>query len=94
MISHVNHVQLCATIWTVAQQALCPWDYPSQNTGMCCRDFLQGIFLTQGWKLSLLNSCICRQIQQPIALFLPEEFHGQRSLVGYSPLGRKTVVHN
>ena len=26
---------------------------------------------------------------QPIPLFLPGEFHGQRSLVGYSPWGRK-----
>ena len=25
----------------------------------------------------------------PIPLFLPGEFHGQRSLVGYSPWGRK-----
>ena len=26
---------------------------------------------------------------QPIPVFLPEESHGQRSLVGYSPSGRK-----
>ena len=25
----------------------------------------------------------------PTPVFLPGEFHGQRSLVGYSPLGRK-----
>ena len=27
--------------------------------------------------------------QQPIPVFLPGESHGQRSLVGYSPWGRK-----
>ena len=26
---------------------------------------------------------------QPIPVFLPGEFHGQRSLEGYSPWGRK-----
>ena len=25
----------------------------------------------------------------PLVLFLPEKFHGQRSLVGYSPWGHK-----
>ena len=27
----------------------------------------------------------CRRTWQPNPVFLPEEFHGQRSLVGYSP---------
>ena len=27
----------------------------------------------------------------PTPVFLPEEFHGQRSLVGYSPLGCKEL---
>ena len=26
---------------------------------------------------------------QPILVFLPEKFHGQRSLLGYSPWGRR-----
>ena len=26
---------------------------------------------------------------QPIRVFLPEKFHGQRSLLGYSPKGQK-----
>ena len=33
---------------------LCPWDSPGKNTGVGCRDLLQGIFPTQGWKLGLL----------------------------------------
>ena len=31
---------------------------------------------------------------QPNPVFLPEKFHGQRSLVGYSPWGHKRVRHN
>ena len=29
---------------------------------------------------------------QPTPVFLPEKFHGQRSLAGYSPWGRKESV--
>ena len=31
---------------------------------------------------------------QPTPVFLPREFHGQKSLAGYSPWGRKRVGHN
>ena len=34
-------------------------DFPGKNTGEGCHSLLQGIFLTQGSKLGLLN---CRQI--------------------------------
>ena len=44
----VSHVQLFETPWTVAHQALCPWNPPGKNTGVGCHDLLQGIFLTQG----------------------------------------------
>ena len=30
-----------------------------------------------------------RRAWQPTPVFLPREFHGQRSLAGYSPLGPK-----
>ena len=30
----------------------------------------------------------------PTPVFLPGESHGQRSLMGYSPWGRKRVRHN
>ena len=35
---------------------LCPWDFPSKNTGVGCHFLLQGIFLTQGlnWHLPVL----------------------------------------
>ena len=32
-----------------------------------------------------------RRAWQPTAMFLPEESHGQRSLVAYSPCGRKEL---
>ena len=32
-----------------------PWNFPGQNTGVGCHFILQGIFLTQGWKLHLLH---------------------------------------
>jgi len=31
---------------------------------------------------------------QATAVFLPEEFHGQRNLAGYGPWGPKRVRHN
>ena len=36
----------------------------------------------------------CRRDWRPTPGFLPGESHGQRSLVGYSPWGRKTVRHD
>ena len=34
--------------WTVAYQALPPWDFPGKSTGVGCHFLLQGIFPTQG----------------------------------------------
>ena len=34
---------------------LCSWDFPGQNTGAGCHSLLQGIFLTQGSNLGLLD---------------------------------------
>ena len=35
-----------------------------------------------------------RRAWQPTLVLLPGEFHGQRSLVGYSPWGGKRIRHN
>ena len=35
-----------------------------------------------------------RKVQQPTPVSLPGESHGQRSLLDYSPYGRKRVGHN
>ena len=52
MISRFSRVQLFATLWTVAHQALL-WDSLGKNTGVGYHGLLQGIFLTQG-----LNPCL------------------------------------
>ena len=41
---------------------LCPWDSPSNNTGVDCNFLLQGIFLTWGLNRVSYGSCIGRQI--------------------------------
>ena len=55
----LGHVQLFVTLWTIAHLASHPWNSPGKNTGVGCHFILQGIFLTQGLNLGLLN---CRQI--------------------------------
>ena len=45
---------------------LCPWNFPSRNTGMGCHFLLQGIFPTQGSNPRLLNLLHCRQILSPL----------------------------
>ena len=34
---------------------LCPWNFPSKNTGAGCHFLLKGIILTQGWNPGLLS---------------------------------------
>ena len=41
------------------------------------------------WVHSLDQEDLWRRAWQPTSVFLPGEFHGQRSLVCYSPWGRK-----
>ena len=43
------------TAWTVAYQAVSPWDSPGKNTGVGCHFLLQGVFLTQGSNPCLLH---------------------------------------
>ena len=54
----LSRVRLFAILWTVAYQALCPWDFPGKSTGVGCHFRLQGIFLTQGLNPGLPH---CRQ---------------------------------
>ena len=42
-------------------------------------------FPSQSWEDTL------EELMQPTPIFLPEESHGQRSLAGYSPWGRKEL---
>ena len=43
------------------------------------------------WNVGDLGKIPWRRKWQPTPIFLPGEFHGQRSLAGYSPLGRKLL---
>ena len=46
------------SLWPQGLQSarlLCPWVYPSKNTGVGCHFLLQGISLTQGWNPRLLH---------------------------------------
>ena len=49
---------------------LCPWDSPGKNTGVGCRDLLQGIFLTQG-----SNLCLLRWLAGSLPLVQPGKPH-------------------
>ena len=68
--------QLFATLWTVARQASCPWDFPGKNTGEGCRTLFQGIFLTQGFEpTSLMSPAL-------IALFFTTSATWEAPLIG------------
>ena len=63
MLSHFRHVWLFVTLWTVQPvRLLCPWDSPGEDTEVGCHALLQGVFLTQGSNLRLLNLLHRRQI--------------------------------
>ena len=58
----LNHVQLFATPWTVAQQAPLSMGSSRQNTGEACHFLLQRIFLTQVSNYVSFISCVGRLI--------------------------------
>ena len=54
----LSRIQLYATPWTVAHEALLSTEFSSgllENTGVGCYFRLQGIFFTQGWNPHLLH---------------------------------------
>ena len=53
------YLTLCDLMDCSPARLLCPWNLPDKNTGVGGHFLLQGIFLTQGSKLSLSH---CRQI--------------------------------
>ena len=55
MLSRVSHVQIFATLWTVARQAPLSMGFSGKNTGVGFHLLLQGIFPTQGSNLHLLH---------------------------------------
>ena len=61
VLSHFGRVRLFVTAWTVVHRLLCPWDFPSKNTGVGCHALLQGLFLNK--RLNLCLPCLlhCRR---------------------------------
>ena len=56
--THAQVLQSCSLLWSARLRSArlpCPWDYPSENTGVGCHFLLQGIFPTQGSNPSLLR---------------------------------------
>ena len=48
---------LCDLVgWSLPCRLLCPWDFPSKNTGVGCHFLLQGISLIQRLNLHLLQA--------------------------------------
>ena len=58
VLSQFSHVQLFATLWTVAHETPLPWDSPGKNTGLGCHALFQGIFPIQGRTHVFYVSCI------------------------------------
>ena len=57
MLGWCSVIQLCRTVWPQGPspaRPLCPWDFPSKNTGVDCHFLLQRILLTQESNLSFL----------------------------------------
>ena len=55
LVQSLSCVLLFVTLWTAAHQAPLSMDSPGKNTRVGCHFLLQGIFLTHGSNLSLLN---------------------------------------
>ena len=60
-------------------------------TGLSCWRRRSRIYLQcrRSWVWSLVRKIPWRREWQPIPVFLPGEFHGQKTLTGYSPLGHR-----
>ena len=66
-------VQLCATPWTAAHQALRPWDSPGKNTGVGCHFLLQCMKVES--KSEVAQSCLTTS--DPMDCSLPgSSIHG------------------
>ena len=66
----LSGVQLLVTRGLQPTKLLCPWDFPSKNTKVCCRFLLQGIFPIQGSNLHLLLWQMSSLPGKPIIYFI------------------------
>ena len=84
LLSRFSRVQLCATPWTAAHQAPCPWDSPGKNTGVGCHFFLQCMKVKS--ESEVAQSCPDSQRPhglQPTRLLRPWHFPDKSTGVGY-----------
>ena len=63
---YISHVWLLATHGLQPTRLLCPWDFPSRNTGVGCHFLLQGIFPTASPAL-LADSLLISHWESPKA---------------------------
>ena len=76
-LSCFSHVQLVATLWTVAHQALLSRRFSRQDTEVNCNFLLQGILLTQGSNLCLLCNLhwqVCSLLLLPLGIYAYKSF--------------------
>ena len=66
--SVVGGVQLFATLWTVAHQLLCSWDFPGKNTGVGCHFLLQGNLPDPGIKSMFPETPVLEVVPLPAEL--------------------------
>ena len=79
--------QLCSTLYDPMEgvtRLLCPWNFPSKNTGDVCCFLLQNDYYKPVYNFR-------RRQWHPTLVLLPGKSHGQRSLVGCSPWGREEL---
>ena len=62
LLSLFSHGRLFATPWTIAHQALCPWDSPGKNTGLGCMPCSRGSSQPRDWTWVSYVSFIGKQV--------------------------------
>ena len=100
MLSHFSHVQLFATLWTVAYHA-------PLSMGFLRQEYWSGLpYPLVAQRVENLPAMQETQVQSlgrddpwrrewlPTPVFLPGESRGQRSQAGYSPQGPQRVRHD
>ena len=65
VLSDFSRVQLVVSIWTVACQALCPWDSIGRNTAVVSHFLLQGSSQSKDQSASLVSPALAGRIFPP-----------------------------
>ena len=81
----LNCVQLFVTLWTAARQASLSISNSQSLTKLMS---IESVIPSPGFN-PWIRKIPWRREQQPTPIFLPGEFHGQKSFMGHSPWGCK-----